>query len=114
MGKAGEALRLVLETYGISQNKLAVTLGIERGSVYRWVHEIRDPTAEMVRDIVKALQGKESGSARVNNSICLVKRSLLPLPNQILSLDIVRFAQHHFLVISSQRVRSLSGALSFK
>ncbi|HEY9652738.1 MAG TPA: helix-turn-helix transcriptional regulator [Coleofasciculaceae cyanobacterium] len=56
MGKAGEALRQVLETYGISQNKLAVALGIERGSVYRWVHEIRDPTAETVRDIVKVLQ----------------------------------------------------------
>ena len=56
MGKAGEALRQVLETYGISQNKLAVILGIERGSVYRWVHEIRDPTAETVREIVKALK----------------------------------------------------------
>jgi transcriptional regulator with XRE-family HTH domain len=63
MGKAGEALRLVLETYGISQNKLAVVLGIERGSVYRWVHEIRDPTAETVRDIVKALQGIEPAAA---------------------------------------------------
>ncbi|MFB8790955.1 MAG: helix-turn-helix transcriptional regulator [Potamolinea sp.] len=64
MGKAGEALRLVLETYGISQNKLAVTLGIERGSVYRWVHEIRDPTAETVRDIVKALQGIDPAAAK--------------------------------------------------
>jgi len=63
MGKAGEALRQVLETYGISQNKLAVVLGIERGSVYRWVHEIRDPTAETVRDIVKALQGIEPAAA---------------------------------------------------
>jgi transcriptional regulator with XRE-family HTH domain len=63
MGKAGEALRLVLETYGISQNKLAVILGIERGSVYRWVHEIRDPTAETVREIVKALQGIEPAAA---------------------------------------------------
>ena len=63
MGKAGEALRQVLETYGISQNKLAVALGIERGSVYRWVHEIRDPTAETVRDIVKALQGIDPAAA---------------------------------------------------
>ncbi|HBL12799.1 MAG TPA: XRE family transcriptional regulator [Cyanobacteria bacterium UBA11162] len=63
MGKAGEALRQALETYGISQNKLAVALGIERGSVYRWVHEIRDPTAETVRDIVKALQGIEPAAA---------------------------------------------------
>ena len=63
MGKAGEALRQALETYGISQNKLAVALGIERGSVYRWVHEIRDPTAETVRDIVKALQRIEPAAA---------------------------------------------------
>jgi transcriptional regulator with XRE-family HTH domain len=63
MGKAGKALRQVLEIYGISQNKLAVALGIERGSVYRWVHEIRDPTAETVREIVKTLQGIEPPAA---------------------------------------------------
>jgi transcriptional regulator with XRE-family HTH domain len=63
MGKAGASLKLVLETYGISQNKLAVALGVERGSVYRWVHEIRDPTAETVRDIVEALQGIEPAAA---------------------------------------------------
>lgn len=63
MGKAGEALRQVLETYGISQNKLAVALGIERGSVYRWVHEVRDPTAETVRDIVRVLQEIEPAAA---------------------------------------------------
>jgi transcriptional regulator with XRE-family HTH domain len=63
MGKAGKALRQVLEIYGISQNKLAVALGIERGSVYRWVHEIRDPTAETVREIVKTLQEIESPAA---------------------------------------------------
>ncbi|NER26943.1 MAG: helix-turn-helix transcriptional regulator [Symploca sp. SIO1C4] len=64
MGKAGEALKQVLETYGISQNKLAVALGIERGSVYRWVHEIRDPTAETVREIVKALKEIEPAAAQ--------------------------------------------------
>ncbi|MEB3181166.1 MAG: helix-turn-helix transcriptional regulator [Nostocaceae cyanobacterium] len=63
MGKAGEALRRALETYGISQNKLAVALGVERGNVYRWVHEIRDPTAETVADIVKALNGINSAAA---------------------------------------------------
>ncbi|NEO30278.1 MAG: helix-turn-helix transcriptional regulator [Symploca sp. SIO3C6] len=64
MGKAGEDLKQVLETYGISQNKLAVLLGIERGSVYRWVHEIRDPTAETVREIVKALKEIEPAAAQ--------------------------------------------------
>ncbi|MBE9116757.1 helix-turn-helix transcriptional regulator [Lusitaniella coriacea LEGE 07157] len=63
MGKAGEALKQVLKTYGISQNKLAVALGIERGSVYRWVHEIRDPTAETVREIVTALGKLEPSAA---------------------------------------------------
>lgn len=55
MGKAGQALRQVLEKYGISQYKLASTLGIERNNVSRWVREERDPTAERVVDIVRAL-----------------------------------------------------------
>jgi plasmid maintenance system antidote protein VapI len=41
MGKAGKALKQVLETYDISQNKLAVTMGISRANVNRWVHEQR-------------------------------------------------------------------------
>jgi transcriptional regulator with XRE-family HTH domain len=57
MGRAGQALKQALETYGISQNKLAVALGIERTIVNRWVHERADPTAETVADIVKALNG---------------------------------------------------------
>ena len=56
MGRAGQALKQVLDIYGISQNKLAVTLGVERGSVYRWVHEIRDPTAETVVQMLEALK----------------------------------------------------------
>lgn len=56
MGKAGRVLKQVLETYDISQYSLAATLGIERTNVYRWVHEIRDPTAETLVDIVRALR----------------------------------------------------------
>ncbi|MEQ9356522.1 helix-turn-helix domain-containing protein [Coleofasciculus chthonoplastes] len=56
MGRAGQALKQVLKTYGISQNKLAVELGIERTIVNRWFHERSDPTAETVADIVKALK----------------------------------------------------------
>jgi transcriptional regulator with XRE-family HTH domain len=56
VGRAGQALKQVLDIYGISQNKLAVTLGVERGSVYRWVHEIRDPTAETVVQILESLK----------------------------------------------------------
>ncbi len=56
MGKAGKALRLVLEAYGISQNKLAVTMGIGRSSINRWINESRDPAAEAVLEIRKGLQ----------------------------------------------------------
>ncbi len=56
MGRAGQALKQALGTYGISQNKLAVALGIERTIVNRWFHERADPSAETVADIVKALK----------------------------------------------------------
>ena len=56
MGKAGKALKQVLEIYGISQNKLAVTMGTGRPNVHRWVTEIRDPVAETVLEIRDALK----------------------------------------------------------
>lgn len=56
MGKAGKALRQALETYGISQNKLAVTLGVDRSVVFNWFHEKRDPSAETVVQIATALK----------------------------------------------------------
>ncbi len=55
MARAGKALKQVLEKYGISQNRLAVAMGIRRGNVNRWVKETRDPTAEAVYEIRKAL-----------------------------------------------------------
>ncbi len=55
MGKAGQALRQVLESYNINQSQLAASLGVERPIVFRWYHEKIDPTAETVADIVKAL-----------------------------------------------------------
>ena len=63
MRQAGKAPREVLKTYGISQNKLAVAMGIERSAVYKWVHEERDPTAETVVGIVKALRTMNSEAA---------------------------------------------------
>jgi predicted transcriptional regulator len=63
MGKAGKALRQVLETYDISQNKLAVVMGTKRSIVFKWFHEQRDPTAETVVDIVKALQAINPAAA---------------------------------------------------
>ena len=56
MGKAGKALKQVLEEYGISQNKLAVVLGIQRYMVYRWFHEQVDPSGETIAEITQALK----------------------------------------------------------
>lgn len=56
MGQAGRALKKVLETYEISQYRLAAELGIGRSNVYRWVNEVRDPTAETVKDVVEVLR----------------------------------------------------------
>ncbi len=56
MGKAGQALRQVLESYSISQNKLAAVLEVKPYAVYRWYYEQIDPRAETAVDIVKALQ----------------------------------------------------------
>jgi plasmid maintenance system antidote protein VapI len=56
MGKAGKALKQVLETYDISQNKLAVTMGISRANVNRWVHEQRDPAGDVIVEIKNALK----------------------------------------------------------
>ncbi|MEB3180927.1 MAG: helix-turn-helix transcriptional regulator [Nostocaceae cyanobacterium] len=55
MAKAGKALRQVLKTYGISQNKLAVAMGIARSSVNDWVNENRTPSSEAVLEIRKGL-----------------------------------------------------------
>ncbi|NEQ78647.1 MAG: helix-turn-helix transcriptional regulator, partial [Okeania sp. SIO2C9] len=56
MRKAGKALRQVLKTYGISQNKLAVTMGIGRSTVHYWFNKIQDPSADTVLEIRKALR----------------------------------------------------------
>ena len=63
MGQAGKALKRVLETYEISQYRLAAELGIGRSNVYRWVNEVRDPTAETVKDIVDVLRKINSAAA---------------------------------------------------
>lgn len=63
MGKAGKALRQALENYGISQNKLAVTLGVDRSMIFKWYHEQRDPTAETVVQIAEALRSLNPDAA---------------------------------------------------
>jgi transcriptional regulator with XRE-family HTH domain len=56
MGRAGKALKQVLQIYGISQNKVAVALEVRRSVIYRWVHELTDPTGDTIAEIAKALQ----------------------------------------------------------
>lgn len=64
MGKAGRVLKQVLETYGISQNKLAVTMGIERTVVYRWTHERTDPGGDTITSITAALSQLNPNAAQ--------------------------------------------------
>lgn len=64
MGRASQALKQVLEAYDISQNSLAVAMGVKRGSVNRWFHDKRDPTAETVIEIVHALKQINQDAAR--------------------------------------------------
>ncbi|HEY9880434.1 MAG TPA: helix-turn-helix transcriptional regulator [Leptolyngbyaceae cyanobacterium] len=56
MGKAGKALRQVLEQYSISQNRLAVTMGLARSTVNQWFNEVTDPSAESILHIADALE----------------------------------------------------------
>ncbi|MBD2300111.1 helix-turn-helix transcriptional regulator [Nostoc sp. FACHB-87] len=56
MGKAGKALKQVLETYSISQNKLAVTMGTGRPNIHRWINEMTDPVADKLLEIRDALR----------------------------------------------------------
>ncbi|MFB2980618.1 helix-turn-helix domain-containing protein [Microseira sp. BLCC-F43] len=56
MGRAGKALRQVLERYRITQNRLAVAMGTRRSNVNRWVYENADPVAEAVLEIRDGLR----------------------------------------------------------
>lgn len=56
-------MKQVLETYGITQNRLAVAMGIDRSNVSRWVNETRDPSAEAVAEIKDALEKLDPAAA---------------------------------------------------
>ena len=60
MGRAGKALRRVLQDYNITQNHLAVIMTIDRSNISRWVNESRDPSAESVAEIKDALSQIQS------------------------------------------------------
>jgi transcriptional regulator with XRE-family HTH domain len=64
MGRAGKALRQTLEAYDISQNRLAVTMGINRSTVHQWFNEITDPSAESVIQIIAALEALNEAAAK--------------------------------------------------
>lgn len=64
MGRAGKSLKQVLESHGISQNKLAVAMGVRASVIYRWVHELADPTGDTITEIVKALNEINSAAAK--------------------------------------------------
>jgi transcriptional regulator with XRE-family HTH domain len=64
MGRASQALKQVLEKFGISQNKLAVALEIDRSAVFKWVHDQREPTSETIVEITKALKQINPDAAR--------------------------------------------------
>jgi transcriptional regulator with XRE-family HTH domain len=64
MGRAGNALKQVLETYDISQNQLAVAMGIGRSTVHYWVNGTRDPLADTIPDIVAALERLNQAAAK--------------------------------------------------
>ncbi len=63
MGRAGKALKQVLESYGISQGKLAAVMEIGSSNVYRWCNEIRDPNSETVFRILEALERIDTKAA---------------------------------------------------
>lgn len=64
MGRAGKALRQVLEKHGISQNRLAVTMGLARSTVNQWFNEVTDPSAESVVQIIAALETLNATAAK--------------------------------------------------
>ena len=63
MGKAGRVLKTVMQSYGISQGKLAAAMGIGASNVYRWANEIRDPGSETVMSILAALENLNPDAA---------------------------------------------------
>ncbi|HEY9629704.1 MAG TPA: helix-turn-helix transcriptional regulator [Coleofasciculaceae cyanobacterium] len=81
MGRASQALKQVLEKFGISQNKLAVALGIDRSAVFKWVHDQREPTSETIVEVTKAL--KQINSDAAQEFVQLYLGNLLEDPDEL-------------------------------
>ncbi|PZO34030.1 MAG: hypothetical protein DCF17_20980 [Shackletoniella antarctica] len=63
MGRAGTALKTVLEKYEISQGRLATVMGIGSSNVFRWANELRDPSSETVLAIIRGLYKIDAAAA---------------------------------------------------
>jgi len=92
MGRAGQALKQVLDEYKISQSTLARNLNVERSIIFRWYHEQTDPAAETVAQIVQALQVIDRSAASnfveayLDNSLTtanIARNKGLPLSNRV-------------------------------
>ncbi|HTL90604.1 MAG TPA: helix-turn-helix transcriptional regulator, partial [Leptolyngbya sp.] len=66
--------------YGISQNRLAVTMGINRSTVHQWVNEISDPLAEAVTQMIKALREINQTAAEDFVDLYLERQPPQPTP----------------------------------
>ncbi len=56
IGKAGKALKTVLDDYSISQTQLVTVLGIGRSHRYGWVNQTRDSNSETAIAIIQSLE----------------------------------------------------------
>ena len=56
MSQAGKALKQVLENYRISQNKLAIKMGINPSTISHWANKSRDPSASAIINILDGLK----------------------------------------------------------
>lgn len=63
MGKAGKALKQVLETHNITSYRLAKVMGVSRSNMHRWINEAADPSADAVLDIRDALKAIDPTAA---------------------------------------------------
>jgi transcriptional regulator with XRE-family HTH domain len=83
MGRAGTALKRVLDSYGISQNQLATRMGIDRSNVSRWVSGSRDPSAEAVAEIRIALAAMKPEAGEAFVQIYLYEPAPTPEPEAV-------------------------------
>lgn len=63
MSRAGSALRQVLESHSITQYQLSAMMGVNRSNFSRWLRGERDPLAEVVVEIYRALKSVNPSAA---------------------------------------------------